>query len=158
MCFYQSIIVQFCCRSLYGNVDWNILWLANVLVQERRSLYGNVDWNLLNPIEWCLGIGRSLYGNVDWNLAPQHRLPRICWSFPVWERGLKYNTYRLQPTAACVVPCMGTWIEIAITEHISMEAVVVPCMGLGGGAAHTAGIYSAADRVSNKVWEADEKQ
>ena len=68
-CFFG----YFCCRSLYGFVDWNLFGVYKGKRNWSRSLYGFVDWNNGTTPDLTNGGSRSLYGFVDWNaeLAPE---------------------------------------------------------------------------------------
>ena len=68
-CFFG----YFCCRSLYGFVDWNNGTTPDLTNGGSRSLYGFEDWNLYGNCPHLKRPRRSLYGFVDWNaeLAPE---------------------------------------------------------------------------------------
>ena len=126
--------VKYCCRSLYGSVDWNVKEPRNELWLSGRSLYGSVDWNIFHihiRIQnfvapsmgaWieilygarisCAFSGRSLYGSVDWNRSVWYRYAEVERSLPLWERGLKFFKQFTIKKDYIVAPSMGAWIEI----------------------------------------------
>ena len=75
-------------RSLRGNVDRNLSFLAMLLLTQRRSLRGNVDRNIDRVIgQYESSNGRSLRGNVDRNGFSLTIGGSVTLSFPTWERG-----------------------------------------------------------------------
>ena len=72
---------------------------------------------------------RSPCGNVDWNSFPIPATYQFLVSFPLWERGLKYNKIILSAIGIKVVPLVGTWIEISKHAICVFPIHVVPLVG-----------------------------
>ena len=126
---YKWKIVEICCRSPRGNVDWNWRAVDFILSQIGRSPRGNVDWNSFTS-GLFLGLKRrSPRGNVDWNLKPYLCYKYIIPSFPTRERGLKLLMHWPERYRRMVVPHAGTWIEIIFPISFAPVFLVVPHAG-----------------------------
>ena len=102
----------FCCRSLYGFVDWNPKHFRYLQKITSRSLYGFVDWNPF-PADFVPKQGsRSLYGFVDWNRLNLFYSTNAIWSKPIRLRGLKYLEQVLDTSTTLVEAYTASWIEI----------------------------------------------
>ena len=58
-----------------------------------------------------------------------HAHPKITWSLPSRERGLKFRFASIPGNLFCVAPLAGAWIEILILVRKSIIEVVAPLAG-----------------------------
>ena len=102
-------IIQFCCHSLRGSVDWN--WTLSFIssrVFDSHSLRGSVDWNIISsPVP--LG---------DFLVTP---------CVGVW---IEIFTSSGMVVASFVTPCVGVWIEIMSSCSFASPPSVTPCVGV----------------------------
>ena len=52
------------------------------------------------------------------------------WSHPAWVCGLKQNLYGKRKSLNGVTPCVGVWIETAMTQDQGTKLDVTPCVGV----------------------------